>query len=263
MSNSLNKALIVLLLNLIIFLSLVLGALLWYDWPNNDPQITQQEHSDTNLQTPSTPSAHVMPASTTIATETSTHFITTSRITPTISPTPSTSTPAPIPLSTTPTGFNPIPPAITAPARIIASTINLDSSVTEMGWALKEDEEGNSFSDWVVPEFAAGWHINSMLPGHGGNTVLSAHHNIGAEVFRDLIQLEAGDHVAIEAGNLRYDYTVEEKYIVKEEGVPEEIRRANNRYIEPTSDERLTLVSCWPYESNSHRIIVIARPAKE
>jgi len=132
-----------------------------------------------------------------------------------------------------------------------------------MGWALKEDEQGNPFSDWVVPEFAAGWHINSMLPGHGSNTVLSGHHNIGGEVFRDLIQLEAGDSIAIEAGNVRYDYTVEEKYIVKEEGVPEEIRKANHRYIEPTSDERLTLVSCWPYESNSHRIIIIARPTDE
>ena len=132
-----------------------------------------------------------------------------------------------------------------------------------MGWALKEDAQGHPFSDWIVPEFAAGWHINSTLPGHGSNTVLSAHHNMGGEVFRDLIELEAGDRVAIEAGNIRYDYTVEEKYIVKEEGVPEEIRKANHRYIEPTTDERLTLVSCWPYESNSHRIIVIARPAEE
>ena len=132
-----------------------------------------------------------------------------------------------------------------------------------MGWELIHDEHGNPYSEWVVPKFAAGWHINSSLPGDGGNTVLSGHHNIGNEVFRDLIQLEAGHKVEIEAGDVRYHYMVEEKYIVKEEGVSAEVREANYRFIEPTSDERLTLVSCWPYESNSHRVIVIARPVKE
>ena len=145
----------------------------------------------------------------------------------------------------------------------MAFAIDLNSPVIEMGWALKEDEQGNLFSDWVVPVFSAGWHINSKLPGHGGNTVLSGHHNIGTEVFRNLIYLKAGDHITIETGNIRYEYTVEEKYLVKEEGVSEEIRRANTRYIEPTTDERLTLVSCWPYESNSHRVIIIARPVGE
>ena len=26
-------------------------------------------------------------------------------------------------------------------------------------------------------------------------------------------------------------------------------------------DDRLTLVSCWPYTSNTHRVIVVAKPA--
>jgi sortase (surface protein transpeptidase) len=31
----------------------------------------------------------------------------------------------------------------------------------------------------------------------------------------------------------------------------------------PSGDERLTLVTCWPYEwpGNSHRVIVVARPS--
>jgi sortase A len=35
----------------------------------------------------------------------------------------------------------------------------------------------------------------------------------------------------------------------------------NARWIEPTEDERLTLVSCWPYETNAYRLVVVARPA--
>jgi sortase (surface protein transpeptidase) len=31
----------------------------------------------------------------------------------------------------------------------------------------------------------------------------------------------------------------------------------------PSGDERLTLVTCWPYEwpGNSHRVVVVGRPA--
>ena len=260
MSRFLNKTLIVLLSCLIILLSSLLGMILWYDWPNNRPQITEEQSSFTISQIDNHPPTETMLAPSPITTDSSSNVIITPLITFTVSPTSPTNSTA---LTRASTRIKPFPPATTAPTRIIASAIDLNSSVTQMGWALKEDAEGNLFSDWMVPEFAAGWHINSTLPGHGGNTVLSAHHNIGAEVFRNLIDLEAGDHVAIEAGPIRYEYTVEEKYIVKEEGVSAQVQKANYRYIEPTTDERLTLVSCWPYESNSHRVIIIARPVGE
>ena len=161
--------------------------------------------------------------------------------------------------SPTPTS-DPFPPAKSVPSRLFAPSIDLESNVVEMGWQVKSDSYGNPYSEWLVPEFAAGWHKNSSLPGHGGNTVLSAHNNVSGEVFRDLANLAAGDQVELEADGIRYRYVVEETYIVKEEGESLDVRRQNNRFIEPTPDERLTLVSCWPYETNSHRVIVIARP---
>jgi len=39
------------------------------------------------------------------------------------------------------------------------------------------------------------------------------------------------------------------------------VRRQNARWIAPTTDERLTLVTCWPYTGNSHRLIIVAKPA--
>jgi ABC-type sugar transport system ATPase subunit len=35
------------------------------------------------------------------------------------------------------------------------------------------------------------------------------------------------------------------------------LRKANARWIEPFDDDRLTLVSCWPRDDNTYRIIVV------
>ncbi|MDQ4077939.1 MAG: sortase [Chloroflexota bacterium] len=179
---------------------------------------------------------------------------------PRITPTPTvaaTETPPPTP---TP---DPFPPASTIPSRIVAPSIGMDATVVEMGWEVKTDAQGNPYSEWVVPTFAAGWHKNSTLPGHGGNTVLSGHHNIDGEVFRYVVNLEPGHEIQLTAGDMTYRYAVEEKYIVKEKGEPIEVRRENNKFVQPTDDERLTLVTCWPYETNTHRVVVIARPIIE
>ena len=46
-------------------------------------------------------------------------------------------------------------------------------------------------------------------------------------------------------------------------GLPLEVRVKNASYIQPTRDERLTLVTCHPYGSLRNRLIVIARPVSE
>jgi sortase A len=129
-----------------------------------------------------------------------------------------------------------------------------------MGWDLVT-KNGTMDAKWVVPSGAAGWHMNSALPGHGENVVLSGHHNIEGKVFRHVIDLEPGDEITIYADDMPYVYTVTEKYILKEAGMPLRVRQKNAQWIKPTGDERLTLVTCWPYEwpGNSHRVVVVAR----
>jgi sortase A len=185
----------------------------------------------------------------------------------TVTPTPSepTSPPAtPIPPSPTPTlapTATPLPPAENPPTRIVAPAIELDARVVPMGWELV-DQSGTMVSEWIVPEKAAGWHMNSALPGHGENIVLSGHHNIEGKVFRYVVNLEPGDEITLYVNDIPYDYIVAEKYILKEAGMPLSVRRKNAQWIMPSGDERLTLVTCWPYEwpGNSHRVIVVARP---
>ncbi len=178
--------------------------------------------------------------------------------TPEPSPTPRpTLTPSPSP-SPTPT---PLPPAADPPVRIVAEAVGIDARVVEMGWE-EVEYKGEWFTKWVVPSGAAGWHVNSALPGHDDNVVISGHHNVGGKVFRYLVDLELGDSVTVYASGLAYTYTVTEKYILQEAGMPAEVRQRNAQWIMPTGDERLTLVTCWPYNwpGNTHRVIVVARP---
>ncbi len=150
-------------------------------------------------------------------------------------------------------------PAGSPPTRIVAKNINLDAAIMEVGWQ-QVIRDGASANVWVVADYAAGWHGNSMAPGQDGNIVLSGHHNIKGEVFRYLVDIEVGATISLYAGDQRYDYAVDDKFIVKDKGEPEAVRRANARWIAPFNEERLTLVTCWPYNTNTHRVIVIAKP---
>jgi sortase A len=166
--------------------------------------------------------------------------------------------PTATPILPTPT-VNPFPPAEAAPTRIVASSIGLDSTVIEVGWH-KEIIDGQEISIWDVADYAAGWHKNSALPGQPGNIVLSGHHNINGEVFRYIVDLEPGDFITLYADGQPYFYQVENKFIVKDKGEPDDVRRQNARWIGPFADQRLTMIACWPYTNNTHRVIVISKP---
>jgi len=43
-------------------------------------------------------------------------------------------------------------------------------------------------------------------------------------------------------------------------GVSDEQKRLNAMYMDPTPDATLTMITCWPYGIDTHRLIVIAKP---
>ena len=160
--------------------------------------------------------------------------------------------PSPTPTST------PLP-TLYPPDRLVISTINLDSAIVPTGWtAVKQD--GQTSRTWTVVDEIVGWHKTSALPGSVGNVVLNGHHNIKGEVFRYLVDVEVGDRVTVYARDQVFDYAVTEKLILKEGGEPVEVRRQNASWMEPTQDERVTMITCWPYTNNTHRLIVVAKP---
>ncbi|RME60821.1 MAG: sortase [Caldilineae bacterium] len=161
--------------------------------------------------------------------------------------------------SPTPT-LPPIP--LGRPERIVIPAIGVDTSVVPVGTGL--DRIGTQwFQKWETASYAAGYHEGSALLGEPGNTVISGHNNIEGAVFRDLYKVEKGDAVYLYVDGFRYDYVIEDQFIVREAGVSLEQRLQNATWIQPTLDERVTLVSCWPPTGNDYRVIAIARPARQ
>lgn len=146
------------------------------------------------------------------------------------------------------------------PQRIVIPQINLDAPVERIG-VEPVQSGGNTYYQWLVPEgYRAGWHDNSALLGERGNTVLNGHHNVHGEVFRDLVSLNEGDTIILYDAERTYTYQVTHKEIFLERGQPIQVRLQNAQWIAPTPDERITLVTCWPYTDNSHRLVIVAEP---
>jgi len=155
-------------------------------------------------------------------------------------------------------------PATGAPTgrstRLEIPAIGVDAPIQPVGLAELE-EEGQRYLQWQVPnDYTVGWHTNSATPGSPGNTVLNGHNNVHGEVFRDLVELDLGDEIILYKDGQRHRYQVAERQVLEENGQPLKARLDNAKWMLPTSDERLTIISCWPYVGNTHRVIVVATP---
>jgi LPXTG-site transpeptidase (sortase) family protein len=156
----------------------------------------------------------------------------------------------------------PLPAAPEIPLRLIIPAIELEAPI------LPAEAEvvaiaGKSYQVWRAPDqFAAGWHVTSATLGVIGNTVLNGHHNVKGEVFKRLVDLNPGDVVIVESESASHHYVILNRMILPEKYAPLAERIANAQWILPSEDERLTLITCWPYESNTHRLILVARPDK-
>ncbi len=151
-----------------------------------------------------------------------------------------------------------LPPEV--PVRIVIPSIGLNAPIVPAPVDF-EKIAGKEFLQWFVPdEFASGWHTTSAMLGETGNTVLNGHHNAFGEVFISLVDLNEGDFIWVESAQSRFKYQITNKMILSEKYEQLDVRMHNAQWILPSVDERLTLISCWPYETNTHRLIVVARP---
>ncbi|MBI3764204.1 MAG: sortase, partial [Chloroflexi bacterium] len=142
------------------------------------------------------------------------------------------------------------------PTQLRIAAIGVDTPIVSVGWHL----EGDS-AVYDSPGYAAGFLVSSAPPGTVGNTVIYGHNNILGEVFRRFSELKAGDLVEVSTSAQVWRYVVESATIFQEAGITPDQRAANLAYFNPTSDVRLTLLICWPYTDNSHRVAVVAKPA--
>ncbi len=148
------------------------------------------------------------------------------------------------------------------PIRLVIPAIALDAPIVPAASRIV-GIGGRRYREWLAPDRdAAGWHPTSARAGAPGNMVLSGHNNIAGAVFRRLADLQIGDRIWVYTRERAFVYAVVERHILPERGQPLTVRVANARWIQDTPDERLTLVTCWPPWSNSHRLVVVARPVQ-
>lgn len=99
---------------------------------------------------------------------------------------------------------------------------------------------------------APGHLTDTALPGENGNSVISAHRDT---FFRHIYELNKGDKIVVRRGGKSFQYLVEKKFIVKPSDVS---------VLRPTTDARLTLVTCYPtyYVGPApERLVVVAKLA--
>ncbi len=147
------------------------------------------------------------------------------------------------------------------PIRIHIQSIDLSAPIIQ---ATKEEIEINKtkYVQWTAPDlFAVGWQYDSASINQHGNTVLNGHHNVHGKVFENLNKLNSGDRIILDGSDgKKYAYVITNVMILPEKDQPLSVRLDNARWTLPSNDERLTLITCWPYYSNTHRLIIVARP---
>lgn len=174
---------------------------------------------------------------------------------------PPAPTPPPTPIPT-PTPPPPTPtPVPQVPVRIAIPKIGVNSRIVEttyepFWW------NGQQSLRWKAVSRAVGHHDTTARPGEAGNMVLSGHNNTAGAVFRYLPDLTAGDEIIVYTADETHRYHVEFSEIVRWTGATDEQIARHLELGGNTSQEALTLISCWPYATYTHRIYVRALPVK-
>lgn len=140
-------------------------------------------------------------------------------------------------------------------------SVGVDAKVVPIDWKMIPGKNGAAAkSEWQVADYAVGHHAGTANPGQIGNVVLSGHDDYKGEVFKNLHNVHKGDEVIVDTEKGQYVYIITELVLVKEDGVSDAQKLANAAYMNPTPDQTLTMITCWPYGLDDHRFIAIAKP---
>jgi sortase A len=102
---------------------------------------------------------------------------------------------------------------------------------------------------WEQLKKGVAQHLGTPDPGQPGNIVLSAHNDIFGQIFRRLDELAPGDEVQLHTASQVLVYVITGAKVVE----PTEVS-----VMAPTAHPSLTLISCYPYLVDDHRIVVFA-----
>jgi sortase A len=104
--------------------------------------------------------------------------------------------------------------------------------------------------DWEALKQGVGQVLNGVNPTDDfGNVSLAAHNDIYGKLFEHLDQLQPGDTFQIQTRTNVYTYNITEIRIVDPTDVS---------VLEARQGATATLISCYPYQVNNKRIVVLA-----
>lgn len=133
------------------------------------------------------------------------------------------------------------PPPLTIPdevvraaTRIVIPSIGVDAPIGEG-------------TDWESLKYKVGHQPGTANPGQRGNMVLAAHNDIYGELFRYLPDVPVGEIITIYAGDEAFRYQITERRII----TPDQVE-----VMLPTTGPTTTLISCYPYLIDTHRIVL-------
>ncbi len=160
--------------------------------------------------------------------------------------------------------FTPTPkPPSQPPTRLVYPKLKINTAVVEVGYKPKS-RGGESTYEWESVNNAVGHHRGTANPGEHGNIVLSGHNNVGGDVFKSLGNARRGDEIFLYVHDRQFVYKVKTKRRVRFVGASEQEMAIHDYYQRNTPDaETLTLISCWPYATYTHRIYVVAERGRE
>ena len=119
-------------------------------------------------------------------------------------------------------------------------------------WARDFIQTGwNAFTYDIVPQYGVTRFSPSARFGQPGLSMLSGHDDIYGSIFKNLGQMRPDDAIVVTQGSHLYRYVVHSVHVV----TPDDVAMLNAPYARPT----LALISCTPYNVDTHRVVVIAQ----
>ena len=131
--------------------------------------------------------------------------------------------------------------------RVVVPSVGIDSAVRSVGYTFQ-----NGRLRYDVPRLEAGQYVGTAAPGQVGNAVIGGHvatRGSGA-VFQHLPGVKAGDIVEVYSGERMFRYSITEIKVVAADATS---------VMGQTQDATLTLITCFPGQDYSERLVVIGK----
>ena len=131
--------------------------------------------------------------------------------------------------------------------RVVVPSVGIDSEVRSVGFTFQNGE-----LRYDVPRLEAGQYVGTAEPGQAGNTVIGGHVATrgDAAVFQHLPGVNVGDIVEVYSGDRKFRYSITEIKRVAADATS---------VMGQTQDATLTLITCFPGQDYSERLVVIGK----